>query len=191
MSYAGPRPTALAVLIHHSGKAHLPGRCIHPPAWQYFEPPVWGWVEDREAWKRILAGDPLQATSGNTTLVAVSPCGHCPRENDWGVLAMCLFPEVGYQLIWQKLTASLTTPPIVTPTAKALRDLRRRVGSTPMRCLFEIVCGRWPNPQPPGRGSGPTARSPSTLQLAQGPRHRPQPGMARQPGPRRLPPNWN
>ncbi|WP_433412157.1 IS4 family transposase [Microtetraspora malaysiensis] len=77
------------------------------------------------------------------------------RVGVYFLLAMCLFPEVGYQLVWQKLTASLTTPPIVTPTAKALRDLRRRVGSAPMRCLFEILCGPLAQPTTPGVRFGP------------------------------------
>ncbi|MEU5865430.1 transposase domain-containing protein, partial [Nonomuraea sp. NPDC047529] len=41
------------------------------------------------------------------------------RVGVYFLLAMCLFPEVGYLLVWQKLTASLATLPVVTPTAKA------------------------------------------------------------------------
>ncbi|WP_052423179.1 transposase domain-containing protein [Nonomuraea candida] len=63
------------------------------------------------------------------------------RVGVYFLLAMCLFPEVGYLLAWQKLTASLTALPVVTPTAKALRDLRRRVGSAPMWRLFEVLSG--------------------------------------------------
>ena len=57
------------------------------------------------------------------------------------ILAMCLFPEVGYSLVWRKLTAALGPFPMVNPTAKALRDLRRRIGVTPMRALYETVAG--------------------------------------------------
>jgi len=59
------------------------------------------------------------------------------------VLAMCLFPEVGYRLVWQKLTTALAGAglEIAWPTAKALRDLRRRVGAVPMRRLFDILAG--------------------------------------------------
>lgn len=54
------------------------------------------------------------------------------------LLAMCLFPEVGYRHVWEKLTAGLSGTPVVCPSAKALRDLRRRIGSAPVRALFEV-----------------------------------------------------
>ncbi|SFT20924.1 transposase domain-containing protein [Streptomyces sp. ok210] len=57
------------------------------------------------------------------------------------LLAMCLFPEVGYRLVWDKLTAGLSGMPVACPSAKALRDLRRRIGSAPVRALFEVLAG--------------------------------------------------
>ncbi|NJP98877.1 hypothetical protein HCN51_57285 [Nonomuraea sp. FMUSA5-5] len=45
------------------------------------------------------------------------------------LLAMCLFAEVGYLLVWQRLTASLTALPVVTLTAKALRGLLFRISA--------------------------------------------------------------
>jgi hypothetical protein len=72
------------------------------------------------------------------------------RAGVYFLLAMCLFPEVGYLLVRQKLTASLATLPVVTPTAKALRDLRRRVGSAPMQRLFEVLSGPLAQPTTPG-----------------------------------------
>ncbi len=66
------------------------------------------------------------------------------------VLAMCLFPEVGYGLVWRKLTAALGSLSIVDPTAKALRDLRRRIGIAPMRALYETVAGPLAQPSTPG-----------------------------------------
>ncbi|MCX5233409.1 transposase domain-containing protein [Streptomyces sp. NBC_00233] len=65
------------------------------------------------------------------------------RVGIYFVLAMCLFPEVGYLLVRQKLTAALTRAglEIAWPTTKALRDLRRRIGTAPMRCLFDILAG--------------------------------------------------
>ncbi|MFC7642187.1 transposase domain-containing protein [Streptosporangium lutulentum] len=77
------------------------------------------------------------------------------RVGVYFLLAMCLFPEIGYQLVWQKLTASLTALPVVMPTAKALRDLRRRVGSAPMRRLFEVLSGPLAQPSTPGVRFGP------------------------------------
>jgi hypothetical protein len=76
------------------------------------------------------------------------------RVGVYFLLAMCLFPEVGYLLVWQKPTASLTAPPVVTPTAKALRDLRRRVGSAPMQRLFEVLSGPLAQPRTPGARFG-------------------------------------
>ncbi len=40
-------------------------------------------------------------------------------------------------------------PAVASPAAKALRDLRRRVGGAPMRALFEVVCGPLAQPVTP------------------------------------------
>nr|WP_052769704.1 transposase [Streptomyces europaeiscabiei] len=63
---------------------------------------------------------------------------------------MCLFPEVGYRLVWDKLTAGLADVPVASPTPKALRDLRRRLGSAPVRALFEVLAGPLARPTTPG-----------------------------------------
>jgi hypothetical protein len=72
------------------------------------------------------------------------------RVGIYFLLAMCLFPEVGYRLVWDKLTASLTGMPIVSPTAKALRDLRRRLTAAPVRALFDVLAGPLAQPTTPG-----------------------------------------
>ncbi|MFG3590630.1 IS4 family transposase [Streptomyces sp. NPDC047990] len=72
------------------------------------------------------------------------------RVGVYFLLAMCLFPEVGYRLVWDKLTAGLSGMPVVCPSAKALRDLRRRIGSAPMRALFEVLAGLLARPTTPG-----------------------------------------
>ena len=72
------------------------------------------------------------------------------RVGVYFLLAMCLFPEVGYQLVWDKLTAGLSGIPVACPTAKALRDLRRRLGSAPVRALFEVLAGPLAQPGTPG-----------------------------------------
>jgi hypothetical protein len=78
------------------------------------------------------------------------------RVGVYFLLAMCLFPEVGYRLVWDKMTAALAgQPTVVSPTAKALRDLRRRVGCAPMRALFDVVCGPLARLQTPGVRFGP------------------------------------
>ncbi|MET9341799.1 transposase domain-containing protein [Nonomuraea sp. NPDC003804] len=113
------------------------------------------------------------------------------RVGVYFLLAMCLFPEVGYLLVWQKLTASLTALPIVTPTAKALRDLRRRVGSAPMHRLFEVLSGPLAQPRTPGARFGPyrtvSFDGCSSLKTPDTARNRAWLGGR----PRRLPPCWS
>lgn len=78
------------------------------------------------------------------------------RVGVYFLLAMCLFPEVGYRLVWDKMTSALAgLPAVVSPTAKALRDLRRRVGGGPMQALFEVLCGPLARPVTPGVRFGP------------------------------------
>ena len=63
------------------------------------------------------------------------------------VLAMCLFPGTGYRGVWAKLTAGLDA---CCPDAKALRDLRRRVGAAPLKALFVLLAGPVAWPRTPG-----------------------------------------
>ena len=77
------------------------------------------------------------------------------RVGVYFLLAMCLFPEIGYRLVWDKLTAGLSGMPVVCPSAKALRDLRRRLGSAPVRTLFEVLAGPLAQPAMPGVRFGP------------------------------------
>lgn len=79
------------------------------------------------------------------------------RVGVYFLLAMCLFPEVGYRLVWQKLTAGLAGAglEVAWPSVKALRDLRRRVGSAPVRRLFEVLAGPLARPTTPGVRFGP------------------------------------
>ncbi|MFE9428792.1 IS4 family transposase [Kitasatospora sp. NPDC006697] len=63
------------------------------------------------------------------------------RVGVYFILALSLFPALGYLRVWDKLTAGLTTPGIDRPSEKALRCLRRRVGPTPLKALFEVLAG--------------------------------------------------
>ncbi|MER7693600.1 transposase domain-containing protein [Streptomyces sp. NPDC097610] len=72
------------------------------------------------------------------------------RVGMYFLLAMCLFPEVGYRLVWDKLTGGLAGMPVASPSAKALRDLRRRLGAAPVRSLFEVLAGPLAHPTTPG-----------------------------------------
>ncbi|MFE7478528.1 transposase domain-containing protein, partial [Streptomyces sp. NPDC057575] len=77
------------------------------------------------------------------------------RVGVYFLLAMCLFPEVGYRLVWDKLTAGLDGIAVAGPTPKALRDLRRRLGVAPVRALFEVLAGPLARPTTPGVRFGP------------------------------------
>ena len=61
------------------------------------------------------------------------------RVGVYFVLALCLFPGLGYRKVWAKLTA--TTRSRKPPSDKALRDLRRRLGAAPLKALFEVLAG--------------------------------------------------
>ncbi|OIK24207.1 hypothetical protein VT52_028405 [Streptomyces malaysiense] len=76
------------------------------------------------------------------------------RVGMYFLLSMCLFPEVGYRLVWDKLTGGLAGMPMASPSAKALRDLRRRPGAAPVRSLFEVLAGPLARPTTPGVGFG-------------------------------------
>jgi transposase IS4-like protein len=72
------------------------------------------------------------------------------RVGVYFLLALGLFPRLGYARVWAKLTAGLTGIPVPTPSEKALRELRRRLGPAPMKALFEIVAGPLAQPHTPG-----------------------------------------
>ena len=52
--------------------------------------------------------------------------------------------------MWQKLTAALDGLGLPCPSAKALRDLRRRIGIAPVKALFEVLAGPVAQPRTPG-----------------------------------------
>jgi hypothetical protein len=66
------------------------------------------------------------------------------------LLAMCLFPQSGYLGVWGRLTAGLRALGLPCPSARALRDLRRRVGVAPVKRLFEVLAGPLGQPRTPG-----------------------------------------
>mgnify|MGYP003409313039 CR=1 FL=1 len=70
------------------------------------------------------------------------------RVGVYFVLALCLFPGLGYRTVWAKLSAA--PPGRKTPSVKAFRDLRRRLGAAPMRALFEVLAGPVAAPHTPG-----------------------------------------
>jgi Insertion element 4 transposase N-terminal len=66
------------------------------------------------------------------------------------VLALGMYPRLGYARVWAKLTAGLAGLDVPCPSEKALRDLRRRLGPAPVKALFEVVAGPLAQPGPPG-----------------------------------------
>ena len=65
------------------------------------------------------------------------------------VLALALFPGLGYLGVWAKLTAGLDGQ-AESLSGKALRELRRRLGPAPLRALFEVLAGPLGRPSTPG-----------------------------------------
>lgn len=76
------------------------------------------------------------------------------RTGVYFLLAMCLFPRAGYLAVWGKLTAALDGLGLDVPSAKALRDLRRRIGVAPARALFGVLAGPLGQPRTPGIMAG-------------------------------------
>ncbi len=66
------------------------------------------------------------------------------------LLAMGLFPRPGYRGVWARLTAALDGLGLAAPSPKALRDLRRRVGTAPVKALFGLLAGPLGQPRTPG-----------------------------------------
>jgi hypothetical protein len=82
-----------------------------------------------------LADDVLAVTKTTQRRVRSLPS----RVGVYFVLALALFPGIGYLRVWGKLTAALEPLGLARPSEKALRDLRRRLGPAPFRALFEAV----------------------------------------------------
>jgi hypothetical protein len=74
------------------------------------------------------------------------------RTGVYFVLALGLFPRIGYARVWAKLCAGLVAAGLVMPAVseKALRELRRRLGPAPFKALFEVVAGPLAQPRTPG-----------------------------------------
>jgi hypothetical protein len=72
------------------------------------------------------------------------------RAGIYFVLALAMFPGLGYCRVWGKLTAGLTGLNLARPSEKGLRDLRRRLGPAPLKALFEVVAGPLAQLRTPG-----------------------------------------
>ncbi len=72
------------------------------------------------------------------------------RVGVYFVVALGLFPGLGYGQVWGKLTAGLDGLGLPAVSEKALRDVRRRLGPAPLKALFEVVAGPLAPPRVPG-----------------------------------------
>jgi Insertion element 4 transposase N-terminal/Transposase DDE domain len=72
------------------------------------------------------------------------------RTGVYFLLALGMFPRLGYARVWAKLIAGLAGMAVPCPSEKALRELRRRLGPAPMKALFEVVAGPLAQPRTPG-----------------------------------------
>jgi len=72
------------------------------------------------------------------------------RTGVYFLLTLAMFPRLGYVRVWAKLTAGLAGLDVPSPSEKALRDLRRRLGPAPVKALFEVVAGPLAWPRTPG-----------------------------------------
>ena len=72
------------------------------------------------------------------------------RTGMYFILAMTLFPGIGYLRVWDKLTCALDGLGLPRPSEKSLRDLRRRLGPAPAKALFEAVAVPLAPPGTPG-----------------------------------------
>jgi Insertion element 4 transposase N-terminal/Transposase DDE domain len=93
-----------------------------------------------------LADDVLAGTKTVQRRVRELPS----RVGVYFVLALALFPGIGYLRVWDKMTAALEPLGLARPSEKALRDLRRRLGPAPLKALFEAVAVPLAPPGTPG-----------------------------------------
>ena len=105
-----------------------------------------------------LVDDVLEQTRTVQRRLRVLPS----RVGVYFVLALAMFPRLGYLRVWGKLAAGLGGLGLASPSEKALRDLRRRLGPAPFKALFEVVAGRWPSRTRRACGSRACAPSRST-----------------------------
>ncbi len=93
-----------------------------------------------------LADAVLEEEGGREKRVRLLPS----RCGLYFLLAMCLFPEPSCLGVWGKLTAGLRVLGLPVPSGRALRDLRRRIGTAPVKRLFEVLAGPLGRPRTPG-----------------------------------------
>ena len=72
------------------------------------------------------------------------------RTGVYFVLALGMFPRLGYLRVWDKLTAGLAGPAVPRPSEKALAGSAPPPGARAAKALFEVVAGPLAQPHTPG-----------------------------------------
>ncbi|MDH6711158.1 hypothetical protein P3T27_007910 [Kitasatospora sp. MAA19] len=67
------------------------------------------------------------------------------------LLAGALFAELGYRQVFDRLCAGLAGLPPNRPSGSALRQARQRLGTAPLKALFDLVRGGLPGSRADGR----------------------------------------
>src|SRR5258708_25308426 len=93
-----------------------------------------------------LVDDVLEMTGAVQRRMRMLPS----RAGMYFILAMTLFPGLGYLRVWDKMTAALEDLGLPRPSEKALRDLRRRIGPAAVKPLFDTIPVPPAPPGPPG-----------------------------------------
>lgn len=87
-----------------------------------------------------LVDDVLESTGAVQKRMRALPS----RVGMYFVLAMTLFPGIGYQKVWGKMTAALDDLGLARPSEKALRDLPSGSARPRSGCYSRRSPGRWP-----------------------------------------------
>jgi hypothetical protein len=90
---------------------------------------------------RIVPLEMVDAVWGETGKVQARIRDLPSRVVVYLLLAAGLFAEVGYGQVWAKMISGLDGLGVVTPTAGALAQARRRIGVAPLRALFDLLRG--------------------------------------------------
>jgi len=93
-----------------------------------------------------LVDDVLEMTGAVQQRMRMLPS----RVGMYFILAMTLFPGIGYLRVRDKMTAALDDLNLPRPSEKALRDLRRRIGPVAVKALSETIAVPLASPHSPG-----------------------------------------
>jgi hypothetical protein len=90
---------------------------------------------------QVVPFEMVDAVLGKTRAVQTRVRDLPSRVVVYLLLAAGLFAELGYGQVWAKMTAGLVGLAVATPTAGALAQARRRIGTAPLRALFDLLRG--------------------------------------------------